>query len=269
MTKSLEKTTRENTSALEQSNRDLEQFAYIAAHDLQEPLRMLSVYLQTLARQYGDQLPPRGRSLIDLSLQASNRMRLLINDLLTYSRPNTEGQGFQPVSTNEVFDETVQNLRLAIDEHAALVTRADLPVVRGSHSQLVQLLQNLINNGIKFHSDAPPRVHVAAQREGEFWRFSVRDTGIGIPMAQSQRIFEIFQRLPASAVYPGTGVGLAACQRIVQRHGGQIWFESESGQGTTFFFTLPTWEPESEDPQAPKVSDQASTALPGQGGEVP
>jgi PAS domain S-box-containing protein len=234
--------------ALEQSNRDLEQFAYTASHDLQEPLRMMSAYLQAIAQQYRDQLPANAQTLIDLSLDAGQRMQQLINDLLEFSRVQTRAGNFVPVDCNEVFDEAVENLKLAIEENAATVTREDLPTVTGDRSLLVQLLQNLIGNAIKFHGKDPPRVHVAAAPSAGRWTFSVRDNGIGIDPEYSDIIFQVFQRLHSSDAYPGTGIGLAVCKRIVERHGGRIWFESEPGKGTTFFFTLPALDPAADHP---------------------
>lgn len=237
--KTAEERLKSMAEALKQSNRDLEQFAYTASHDLQEPLRMMSSYLQLLRQQYREQLPPHAQTLIDLSLESGRRMQQLTNDLLAYSRVQTRPIDFQPVDLGEVFDEAVENLQLAIAENGATVTRDELPAVLGDHSQLVQLLQNLIGNGIKFHREEPPRVHVSAERSGDFWTLSVGDNGIGIESEYAETVFEVFQRLHTSDAYPGTGIGLAVCKRIVQRHGGRIWFESEVGKGTTFFFTLP------------------------------
>jgi PAS domain S-box-containing protein len=237
--KTAEERLKSMAEALKRSNRDLEQFAYIASHDLQEPLRMMASYLQLLSQQYREQLPPHGQTLIDLSVDSGRRMQQLVNDLLAYSRVQTREIRFEPVDGNEVFDEAVENLQLAIRENGAAVTRDDLPTAMGDHSQLVQLLQNLIGNGIKFHGEEPPRVHVSAERSADFWTFSVSDNGIGIESEYAETIFEVFQRLHTSDAYPGTGIGLAVCKRIVERHGGRIWFESEPGKGTTFFFTLP------------------------------
>ena len=238
--KAAEERLKSMAEALGQSNRDLEQFAYIASHDLQEPLRMMSSYLQLLAQQYREQLPSHAQTLIDLSLDSGRRMQQLVNDLLAYSRVQTREIELQPVDMREVFGETVENLQLTIAENGAAVTCDELPTVRGDHSQLVQLLQNLVGNGIKFHGEQPPRVHISAERSGDFWTLSVRDHGIGIDPEYAETVFEVFQRLHTSDAYPGTGIGLAVCKRIVQRHGGRIWFESEVCKGTTFFFTLPT-----------------------------
>jgi light-regulated signal transduction histidine kinase (bacteriophytochrome) len=234
----------ESVATLRQSNRQLEQFAYIASHDLQEPLRMLSGCLRTVSQEYGEQLPPQARSLVNLSIETAQRMQQLINDLLTWSRMDAPGTDFQPVDVNEVFGEAMRNLTPTVQEHAAQITHTELPVVLGQPTQLVQVFQNLIGNGIKFHGDTPPVVHVTAERAGNRWRFSVRDNGIGIQSDHPEAVFEIFQRLHTSDDYPGTGIGLAVCRRIVQRHGGSIWFESEPGRGTTFYFTLPALEVE-------------------------
>ncbi len=225
-------------AALEQSNRDLEQFAYIASHDLQEPVRMMSSYLQALAKQHAENLPGNAHSLIDLSLDAGRRIQQLINDLLAYSRVQTRPVSLRPVDCNEVFEHAVENLRLAIEENSAEVTGDDLPIVVGDYTQLVQLLQNLIGNAIKFRREEPPRVHVSAHRSGERWTLAVHDNGIGIEAEYAATIFEVFRRLHTSDRYPGTGIGLAVCKRIIERHGGEIWFESEPGRGTTFYFTL-------------------------------
>ncbi|NLX99758.1 MAG: PAS domain-containing protein [Rhodopirellula sp.] len=230
----------ENTAAaLTQSNRDLEQFAYIASHDLQEPLRMMSSYLQTLAQQHRDNLPANAQSLIDLSLDSGRRMEQLIHDLLAYSRVQTREVRLRPIDCNEVFEHAVENLKLAIKESSARVTGDDLPEVIGDYTQLVQLLQNLIGNGIKFRGEEAPRVHVSARRREGQWTFAVEDNGIGIDAEYAATIFEVFQRLHTSEQYPGTGIGLAVCKRIVERHGGKIWFESEAGRGAVFYFTLP------------------------------
>jgi len=225
---------------LERSNKELEQFAYVASHDLQEPLRMVSSYTQLLERRYGDKLDDKGRTFIAYAVDGATRMQRLINDLLEFSRISTRGKPLQPVDVNRVLGAVRGNLSLAIQEVGALVTNDELPTVMADETQLVQLLQNLIGNAIKFHGGERPQVHVSAQAAATEWIFAVRDNGIGIAPEYFERIFVIFQRLHARGEYPGTGIGLAVCRRIVERHGGRIWVESTPGQGSTFFFALST-----------------------------
>jgi PAS domain S-box-containing protein len=224
---------------LERSNRELEQFAYVASHDLQEPLRMISSYTQLLARRYKDKLDQDAEEFIGFAVDGANRMQRLINDLLAYSRVTTRGKPPEPTDSHAALGEAIKNLAATIDETGAIVTNDDLPTVRADHSQLVRLLQNLIGNAIKFCDDGP-RVHVSARRDEEngSWVFSVRDNGIGIDPDYHERIFVIFQHLHPKGRYQGTGIGLAVCKRIVERHGGRIWLESSEGQGSTFHFTL-------------------------------
>ena len=175
-------------------------------------------------------------------------MQRLIEDLLSYSRVGTRGKAFEPTDVNAVFDQAVVNLKTAVTERQAEVTRGDLPTLPADRLQLEQLLQNLISNAIKFHRpDVPPRMHVAARPDGDHWLFSVEDNGIGIETRYSDRIFAIFQRLHTRREYPGTGIGLAICKKIVERHGGRIWMASTPGQGSTFYFTLPMREPEHDE----------------------
>lgn len=227
------------TEDLRRSNADLEQFAYVASHDLQEPLRMVASYLQLIERRYQAQLDDDGREFIAFAVDGANRMRTLINDLLAYSRVGTRGRPFEPCDLGEAFEQAVGNLRLAIDEAGADVTKSQLPTVHGDPGQMTQLMQNLIGNAIKFRGAAAPRVRVEAVRQGSEWVCVVRDNGIGIPPEYAERVFLIFQRLHSRADYDGTGIGLAICKRIVERHGGRIWLTSEPGQGTEFWWTLP------------------------------
>ena len=224
---------------LARSNADLEQFAYVASHDLQEPLRMVSSYVQLLARRYRGKLDPDADDFIGFAVEGATRMQRLINDLLAYSRVGTRDGDRAQVALDQVFAIARGNLEQLIADAHAEVTCEPLPVVSGNEQQLVQLLQNLIANGIKFHGDAPPRVHVSAATDGSTATIAVRDNGIGIAPAYFDRIFVIFQRLHPRELYDGTGIGLAIAKRIVERHGGRIWVDSPPGQGTTFSFTLP------------------------------
>lgn len=224
---------------LSRSNADLEYFAYITSHDLQEPLRMVSSYLQLLERRYKDQLDADAREFIAYAVDGASRMQTLINALLSYSRVGTRGKPFVPTDCSTVLERTLTNLKVAIEENDAVVTHDPLPTVMADEVQLARVFQNLIGNAIKFHGERPPQVHVGAQRGKGEWVFSVRDNGIGIDPQHFERIFMIFQRLHSQDEYPGTGIGLAICKRIVERHGGRIWVESQPGQGSTFYFTIP------------------------------
>jgi PAS domain S-box-containing protein len=224
---------------VERSNAELQQFAYVASHDLQEPLRMVASYVKLLDRRYGDKLDQDARDFIGYAVEGSTRMQQLINDLLTYSRVGTRGKPFEPVDLEAVFAGIMDNLTVTIQESNATVTHDLLPIVLADDLQMLQLFQNLVSNGIKFHGDAPPRVHVSAKRAGDFWQFSVSDNGIGIDPEYFSRIFIIFSRLHTRAEYPGSGIGLAICKKIVERHGGHIWVESTPGNGSTFLFTIP------------------------------
>ena len=224
---------------LKRSNQELEQFAYVASHDLQEPLRMVSSYTQLLAKHYQDKLDSTANEFISFAVDGATRMQRLINDLLAYSRLGTHGAPFESIDLETVFDETVSNLQIAIDESGSVVTHDLLPTVIADKVQIGRLFQNLIGNAIKFRNESPPQVHISAKQNGEQWVFSVCDNGIGLAPEFAKRIFVIFQRLHTREEYSGTGVGLAICKKIVERHGGRIWVESQPEKGATFYFTLP------------------------------
>jgi len=234
-----EEALKQSAADLERSNKELEQFAYVASHDMQEPLRMVSSYTQLLAQRYENQLDDKAKKYIDYAVDGAVRMQRLINDLLTYSRVGTRGKPLEPTDSHSVLGEVLRNLQAAIDENRAIVTNDDLPIVRVDASQLTQVFQNLIANAIKFRGESPPRIHASAQDRGREWVFSISDNGIGIDPQYKDRIFVIFQRLHTKQEYPGTGIGLALCKRVVERHGGKIWFESEPGKGSTFYFAIP------------------------------
>ncbi|NLE57374.1 MAG: PAS domain-containing protein [Planctomycetes bacterium] len=228
---------------LKRSNQDLEQFAYVASHDLREPLRMVTGFMDLLRDRYRDQLDDTAQRFIAFAVDGTRRMEQLLSGLMEYSRVSTSGQDMEPVSMNEAFNKALANLWGKVVEIGGEVTAGELPTVLGNATQMTQLLQNLLANAIKFRrQDVPPRVHASAKPfEENTWLFSVQDNGIGMDKAQAQsgRIFQVFQRLNTREEYEGTGVGLAICKRIVERHGGRIWVESEPGRGSTFFFTLP------------------------------
>jgi two-component system, sensor histidine kinase and response regulator len=229
-------------AALQRSNAELEQLAYVASHDMQEPLRMIASYLQLVEQRYQDKLDADGREFIGYAVDGAKRMQVLINDLLTYSRVGTKARPFEPVALKAVVETALLHLRVAIEESGARIDVSDsLPQVRvqGDSTQLVQLMQNLVANAIKFRGSAAPEVRIECHDDGVGWRLQVRDNGIGIEPAYFERIFVLFQRLHGRGAYPGTGIGLALCKRIVERHGGRIWVESTPGQGSAFCFTLP------------------------------
>ncbi|MBE9183709.1 response regulator [Microcoleus sp. LEGE 07076] len=223
---------------LARSNAELEQFAYVASHDLQAPLATIASYAQLLEKRYKDQLDSQASKFIGNIVQGCTRMQTLIDDLLEYSRVGRSQKAFQPTDCNHAVQHAIANLQGAICDSQAVVTYSELPSVIGDISQLVQLFQNLVSNAIKYCHDVPPVVHITAAKQKENWLFSVSDNGIGIARQHQERIFQIFQRLHTPREYSGTGIGLAICQKIVQRHGGCIWVESQPGQGSTFHFTL-------------------------------
>ena len=223
---------------LARSNAELEQFAYVASHDLQEPLRMVASFTQLLARRYRGQLDKDADEFIGFAVDGATRMQSLINDLLVYSRVGTRGKSFAPTDCGAVLQMALDNLARSVEESGAVITHDPLPTVPGDEVQLTQLFQNLIANASKFGSPETPRIHVSAEKQGPQWVFAVRDNGIGIAPEQQERIFMIFQRLHHRSEYPGTGIGLAICKKIVERHGGRIWVESRPGEGATFYFSL-------------------------------
>ncbi|MEA2625563.1 MAG: hypothetical protein QOD06_1608 [Candidatus Binatota bacterium] len=242
----LDVTQRKNAEALAveaqelaRSNEELEQFAYVASHDLQEPLRMVASYTQLLERRYRGSLDADADEFIGYAVEGAQRMQRMIDDLLAYSRLTGNGRRRGAVACDRALDEALANLRGAMEDSGAVVEREALPTVTGDAAQLTQLFQNLVGNAIKFRREGPPRVHLSAERRDDRWLFACRDDGIGIPPEQRERIFAIFQRLHSRSEYPGSGIGLTICKKVVERHGGEIWVESEPGRGATFFFTVP------------------------------
>lgn len=249
LNESLEQRVRERTAelsrsneALMQNNQELQRFAYIASHDLQTPLRSISGFVQLLQQHYGGELDERADTWIRLVIDNTQRLQILIQELLTYARADYQGIPFKPVDFGELVEEVLEAMATPIRETGAEVTRDALPVVMGDRIQLSQVLQNLLDNAIKYHGEEPPRIHIGAARQDGEWAFSVRDNGIGIHPKYHGRIFELFRRLHTQQAYPGTGIGLAICRKIVHRHGGRIWVESEPGKGSTFRFALPGGE---------------------------
>jgi light-regulated signal transduction histidine kinase (bacteriophytochrome) len=239
--KQAEETLEHYAAELQRSNEELQHFASVVSHDLREPLRMVKGFLGLLKRQYGGQLDENADEYIHFAVDGAERMDGMIEALLGYARIDTKGKTFVPVDCETVLERVLGYLHFSIEATAAEVTHTSLPPVLGDEAQITQLFQNLIANALKFHrKDTASRVHISTQAEDEtMWRFAVRDNGIGIPQAQQARIFGIFQRLHTSEEYEGTGIGLATCKKIVERHGGRIWVESAAGEGAAFYFTLP------------------------------
>nr|WP_269326884.1 ATP-binding protein [Kineosporia mesophila] len=246
----------DQTQELQRSNRELEQFAYVASHDLQEPLRKVASFCQMLQRRYGGQLDDRADQYIHFAVDGAKRMQQLINDLLEFSRVGRLSAPSADVDLSECLENALLNLETAKEESAAEITADDLPVVHGEAPLLTQVMQNLIGNAIKFRAGAAPRIRIAARRDGEFWEFTCSDNGIGIEQEYADRVFLIFQRLHAKEAYGGTGIGLAMCKKIIEYHGGKIWVEpppagplaqprdgvwqpGQDGPGTTIRWTLP------------------------------
>ncbi|MEP6621990.1 MAG: PAS domain S-box protein [bacterium] len=230
---------------LNRSNQELQQFAYIASHDLQEPLRMVASYTQLLSRRYKGKLDADADEFIAFAVDGANRMQQLIQDLLAYSRVETKLEHLHETSSGDALAQALRNLRGAIEESGALVTHDEMPMVEADELQLVQLFQNLIGNGIKYHGSGIPLVHISAERnEAQQWMFAVKDNGLGIDPKYFERIFGMFQRLHKRDEFAGTGIGLAICKKIVQRHGGSISVASQPGQGSTFRFALTSAVPQ-------------------------
>jgi PAS domain S-box-containing protein len=229
---------------LQRSNAELEQFAYVASHDLQEPLRMVASYTELLGERYKGKLDERADKYISYAIDGAKRMQQLVKDLLAFSRVGTQGTAFKPTDSEIVVKSVLDVLKVAIAESGAEICCGDLPPVTADEVQLGQLFQNLIGNALKFRSDRSPRIDVGATHKAGEWIFHVKDNGIGIDRQYAERIFQMFQRLHERSKYDGSGIGLAIAKKIAERHGGRIWFESEPGEGTTFFFTLPDERPQ-------------------------
>jgi PAS domain S-box-containing protein len=227
------------TQELERSNTDLAQFAYVASHDLQEPLRMVTSFVQLLQKRYQGKLDKEADDFISFAVDGASQMQKLINDLLKYSRVGTHGKTMEATNCNIVVTHALSNLRKVIKESGAVINIDHLPTIKADYTQFVQLFQNLMSNAIKYHGEKQPEILLRAADKNDYWLFSIRDNGIGIDKEYIDKIFVIFQRLHAKDKYPGTGIGLSICKKIVERHGGRIWAESKPGRGSTFYFTIP------------------------------
>lgn len=226
-------------SAVQRANDELQQFANIVSHDLHEPLRTVTNYVQLLARKCQEKLDATEQEYINFVVDGTQRLQQLITDLMAYTRIHNQDRPLGPVDCEALLERILRDLHMAITDSGAEVTHDPLPVVHGDGIRLGQVFQNLISNALKFRREVPPRVHISAQREGSQWKLSIQDNGIGISQQHVDRIFQVFRRLHTRREYPGTGIGLAICKRIIEQYGGRIWVESEPGKGATFFFTLP------------------------------
>jgi light-regulated signal transduction histidine kinase (bacteriophytochrome) len=243
----LELRVKRRTAELERSNEDLLQFAYVASHDLQEPLRTVGSYIGLLARRYGHQLDETAQSYMQFAVDGAERMQTLINDLLLYSRAGTQAVNVSKVPAEQIVAAALRNLEVSIRESGAVIRYGNLPTILADETKLTQVFQTLLANGIKFHKpDTVPQVTIGAKRESDNWVFSVSDNGIGFEEKYAARIFQVFQRLHGMGKYPGNGIGLAISKRIIEHHGGRLWAESKLGEGSSFFFSLPSGEPEED-----------------------
>lgn len=225
--------------ALERSNGDLHQYASVASHDLQEPLRTIAGYCAMLSNHLGEKLDDESRMYLDFVTESAKRLQLMVKDLLAYSSVGTVESACETVDCALLLHDTLEELRIPIAESKAKVTCGKLPAVQGQRLQIQRVFQNLIGNAIKFHDGRPPEVHVSAEREKDRWVFTVQDNGIGIEAEYFDKIFDVFRRLHGREAYPGTGIGLSLCKKIIENHGGEIWVESTPGVGSRFRFTLP------------------------------
>lgn len=238
--KKMEQKTMKITEELIHSNNELEQFAYITSHDLQEPLRSISSFTELLAHRYKDKLDPEADEFINYIINGTKRMQQMINDLLILSRINTKGKEFVPTNIKDVINKALENLHSLVDRNQAVITVDNMPIASIDETQFTQLFQNLIDNAIKFRNkDVIPQIHISAREEGDKWILSVKDNGIGIDPDNFRKLFVIFQRLHSKEEYPGTGIGLVICKKIIERHNGKIWIESRLGEGSTFYFSIP------------------------------
>ncbi len=228
------------TEQLEQSNHELEQFTYATSHDLQEPLRMINSYLQLIRKRYGEEFDEDGNTFLDFASEGADRMQALINDLLTLSRLSDDSRRYKKIAMREVVDRSLNNLKLLVEETGTTLTIGRLPTMCVDPVQITQLFQNLINNAIKYRrAGVKPVVDISARKDGGSYIFTVKDNGIGIEPKHFDRVFTIFQRLHTRSEYPGTGIGLTICAKIIKRHNGSIWVESEPGKGSSFMFSMP------------------------------
>ncbi len=235
----LDRELKKNNLELKHSNEELERFAYVASHDLKEPLRVIASYTSLIKRRFAQTLGPEGLEYLDLTTQSVDRMQELISDLLTYSKLSTKTKDFEPVPLNQVLAQVMANIQVLVRETHATINIHDLPVVCGDRIQLIQVFQNLVTNGIKFmQKGVAPVISISALDQNDRILIQVKDNGIGIPKQEKDRVFTIFQRLHTREEYPGTGIGLAICKKVIDRHHGEIWFESAPGEGTTFFIAL-------------------------------
>lgn len=236
----LEKTISERTAMLEQSNKDLSQFARIASHDLQEPLRMVSSYTQLLQKRYKDKLDADANDFIHFAVDGAIRMQKLINDLLEYSNISAQSKKLELVDSFKILEKVIINLQKVIMNNTALISNSNLPILKTDETSLLRIFQNLIENAIKFKKKSVlPKITISCEKKNDMYEFSVSDNGIGIDMEYHDRVFIIFQRLHSANDYTGTGIGLSICKRIVELNGGTIWFKSKENEGTTFYFTVP------------------------------